>query len=85
MPKVIKGLTEAARGAAFTGGGYLPTGMIRWRVDQLHVGTPGVEVAREFWRRAAASPRPIKRAVVRYALRVHQQNRRLYRAVMRGF
>lgn len=62
-----------------------PIGMIRWRVDQLHVGTSALSIAREFWhKRAKGHPRTIKRAAVRYALKCHQVNQRLYRDVMRG-
>lgn len=84
MPKPIKGLDQAARQAGMKGGGYLPAGMIRWRLGHVHVATSRYAVAREFWRRAAIYPRPIKRAVVRLALREHRANRDLYNFVMRG-
>jgi hypothetical protein len=67
-------------------GGYVPTGMIRWRMGNVHVGTSALTVAREFWhQRAKGFPRPIKRAVVRAALRAHAANRAEYNYVMRGF
>jgi hypothetical protein len=85
MAKPIVGLTEAARAAGMPGGNYVPKGMITWRMGQVHVSTSALDVAREFWhKRAAAFPRPIKRAVVRCALKCHAQNRSLYRAVMSG-
>lgn len=85
MAKPIRGLTPAARALGFTRGNYVPTGMIRWRIDQLHVCTTGLEIAREFWhRRAKDFPRPIKRAVVRAAIVAHRANRQLYYDVTRG-
>jgi hypothetical protein len=81
----IRGLTTTARRLGFARGGYVPTGQIRWRVAQLHVGVSALTVAREFWHtRAGKFPRPIKRAVVRAALRAHAENRRLYAYVMGG-
>ena len=80
MSKPIRGLQ-----ASYQQGTGLPIGMIRWRIDQLHVSTSALAIAREFWhKRAGKHPRPIKRAAVRYALKVHQQNRKLYAYVMRG-
>jgi len=59
--------------------------MIRWRMDQVHVGTGALEIAREFWHgRATGFARPLKRAIVRAALQAHNENRRMYRAVMTG-
>lgn len=84
MPKPIKGLTAAARGAGMKGGGYVPTGSIRWRMGHVHVGASRFTVAREFWNRAAKWPRPLKRAIVRTAIREHLKNRDLYNFVMRG-
>jgi hypothetical protein len=61
--KPIAHLTESARAAGMPKGGYIPTGMISWRIDQLHVSTPVLTIAREFWhRRAKAFPRPLKSA-----------------------
>lgn len=83
--KPIQGLTAAARAAGMTGGGYVPTGMIRWRMGNIHVGASALTVAREFWhRRAASYPRPLKRAIVRAALREHASNRASYHYVMGG-
>ena len=85
MAKPIAGLTAAARTAGMTAGGYVPTGMIRWRLGQVHVGTSYLAVAREFWhKRAKGLPRPLKRAIIRAALREHASNRGLYRYVMGG-
>jgi hypothetical protein len=86
MAATIRGLTAAARAAGFERGGWVPTGFIRWRMGQVHVGTSRLVVAREFWKRCEGAhyPRAIKRAVVRAALREHASNRRLYVAVMRG-
>lgn len=85
MPKPIHGLTAAARAAGYSRGGYVPVGAITWRLGHIHVGTSALEVAREFWhRRAGAFSRPLKRAVVRAALRAHARNRRLYRQVTAG-
>jgi hypothetical protein len=85
MPKAIDRLTETARAAGMPAGGYVPCGQISWKVDRYHVGTSALAVARDFWHRIARSyPRPIKRAIVRVALRHHAANRGLYRAVMSG-
>lgn len=86
MSAPIHGLVDALRQATPAGGRYgIPVGMIRWRVGQLHVGTSALTIAREFWhRRAAKFPRPIKRAVVRAAIKAHKGNRELYAAVMEG-
>lgn len=85
MAKAIQGLTEAARAGGFDHGGYVPSGIIRWRMGNIHVGTSALTIAREFWHdRAKAYARPLKRAIVRAALREHAANRALYRAVMRG-
>ena len=84
MAKPIKGLTAAARQAGMAKGGYIPTGMIRWRLGNVHVSTPALTVAREFWhKRAKKFPRPLKRAIVRVALKEHRANFRLYCQVMR--
>lgn len=83
--KPIRDLTLSARNAGFTGGGYVPTGGIEWLLGRIHVGTSPLAVARQFWHvRAAKYPRPLKRAIVRVALRVHAENRGLYRAVVSG-
>lgn len=83
--KPIHGLTDAARRAGMRKGGYIPIGMIRWRIGQLHVSTSALAIAREFWhQRARKLPRSIKRAIVRTAIREHQANRALYAFVIRG-
>lgn len=82
--KPIHGLTEAARKAGYSRGGYVPTGMITWHMGRIHVSTSDLAVAREFWTRAHRYPRPLKRAIVRAALRAHAANRRLYQTVMFG-
>lgn len=85
MAKQIAGLTEAARKAGMTHGGYVPTASIQWRVGKLHVSTSNLTIAREFWhKRAKKFSRPLKRAIVRAALLEHARNRRLYAYVMRG-
>lgn len=85
MAKPIAGLTEAARHAGMTKGGYMPMGMIRWSVGQKHVSESYLSIAREYWhKRAKQFPTPIKRACVRAAIREHCQNRKLYSYVMSG-
>jgi len=85
MAAKIAGLTHAARAAGMRKGGYIPMGMIRWRLGNVHCRESLLTVAREFWfERCRKLPRPIKRAVVRAALLEHLSNRRLYNHVMRG-
>jgi hypothetical protein len=85
MSAPIRNLTAAARELGFTRGGYIPTGQIRWWVGRQHVGTSPLAIARAFWHaRARRFPRPIRRAVVRAALRAHAENRRLCRQVLSG-
>ena len=85
MAKPIAGLTAAARAAGMPKGGYLPLGIVRTIVGAQHVGTSALTIARGFWhKRARQYPRPLKRAMVRAALRAHADNRALYRDVMRG-
>lgn len=85
MAKSIVGLTTAARAAGMPAGGYVPVGMIRWRLGNIHVGTSTLTIAREFWHVCAKGfDRRLKRAIVRVALREHRSNRELYRAVMTG-
>jgi hypothetical protein len=85
MSAPIHGPTEAAREAGMHSGGYIPSGQIAWKVAKYHVGTSALTVARDFWGRLAKQyPRPLRRAIVRVALRKHQANRGLYRAVMSG-
>lgn len=85
MAKPIIGLTQAARKAGMSRGGYIPTGSIRWRIDQMHVSTSNLTIAREFWhKRAKKFPRPLKRAIVRAAILIHRQNRGIYAYVMGG-
>jgi hypothetical protein len=85
MAKPIHGLTATARSLGFVHGGYIPTGMIHWRLGHIHVSTSALTVAREFWHeRAKAYPRNLKRAIVRAALKEHAANRGLYHYVMSG-
>ena len=85
MAKPIAGLTAAARAAGYARGGWMPQGPIRWLIGQQHVSTSALTIARDFWhKRARQYSRPIKRAIVRAALRAHADNRALYRDVMRG-
>ena len=58
--------------------------MIRMIMGRVHVGTPDGEVAREWNERAAAYDRSTRKAVMRYALKVHHQNGTLYHRVMTG-
>ena len=84
MPRPIHGLTAAARAAGFSGGGHVPTGAIRHFVGQYHVSTPALTVARDYWHRSSSHARPLRRAVLRAALKAHAANRALYAFVMRG-
>lgn len=84
MPKPIADLTPTARRLGFPDGAYLPVGQIRWLVTAYPVYASALTIARDLWTRAAAHPRPLKRAIVRVGLRVHAQNRALYRAVDTG-
>jgi len=64
--------------------GKVPTGQISWLLGRVHVGESGLSVARDIWRRSATWPRSARRAAVRYAIRQHEQNRALYRAIVTG-
>lgn len=74
----------------------VPYGAIRYHVGKFHVGTPAAEIAADVEKaaRKASRLRNFKHAkateaevreCVRYALAVHIDNRKAYRAVMRGF
>lgn len=84
MPKRIRGLTKALQAAGLTKDNYAYG--IEWYMGRIHVGTSALTVARDFWHRATKAnfPRPVKRAVVRAALRCHDENRTLYARVMGG-
>jgi len=65
---------------------------IYFLVDRLHVGTPMVEIVREFRNRfkkgqpdgLSAANRKERKRVYRLALNRHHSNRELYRKVMGG-
>jgi hypothetical protein len=76
----------------------VPYAHIRWLVGALHVGDSDAEVSGEIESRLRrATLRGIKRKTprklserevregVRYALACHEDNRKVYRQVMRGF
>ena len=62
----------------------VPIGQIRWLIDRLHVSASALSVMREIRKRSKAWSWNNRRAAMRYAVRVHQQNRDLYCYVMRG-
>ena len=57
---------------------------IRWVVDRMHVGTAPHHVRAEMERRMASLAPADLREAVRYALAVHADNGKLYRAVTSG-
>jgi hypothetical protein len=64
----------------------VPYAAIRHFVGELHVGTPDAEVACEYAHRARLGGASRSEIVecVRYALAVHEDNRKLYAAVVSG-
>lgn len=63
---------------------------VRHVVGSLHASESGVAVVRALYRRMAGIPhvwqhKRVRKAVYRYALKVHADNRKLYHTVMRGF
>lgn len=64
----------------------IPVGTIRWLVGRLHVGTSDIAVVREFRNRMTAPKwsKALRKEVYRVALQEHDENRGLYRDVMRG-
>lgn len=63
----------------------IPVGAIRWLVSRLHVGTSNIAVVREFRNRMTAPEwnKALRKEAYRVALQEHDENRRLYRDVMR--
>jgi len=65
---------------------------VNFLVDRLHVGTPMVEIVREFRNRfkkgqpdgLSAANRQERKRIYRLAINRHHANRQLYRDVMRG-
>lgn len=64
----------------------IPLGQIRWLVDRLHVGMTDTEVTTEMSRRMTASEwtESRKNEVINYAIQYHNENKKLYRDVVRG-
>lgn len=61
--------------------------VVSWLVDRYHVGTPFAEIEADIRARAKkakATPQQTS-AYVAEAKKVHEENRRLYVDVMRGF
>ena len=63
----------------------IPEGHIEWLVNRLHVSTPDREVERLMRSRIADGTSALTSdAIVKYALKVHHSNQRLYNDVMGG-
>ena len=59
---------------------------IAWIVGNFHVSTPDEEIVADMRRRLEVSktPKGLHSLVIKYALRVHHNNQKLYTSVMRG-
>ena len=64
----------------------IPRAQIRYLVGNRHVSTSPVDIVRDLRRRMKGDQwtKRVRKMVYRYALKCHQENRQLYRDVMRG-
>lgn len=64
-------------------------GIIRQKVDRYHVGTKPLTVVREIYfsidpKTRRKIPRPLRRGLIKMILETHEENLKLYAAVMGG-
>lgn len=64
----------------------IPRAQIRFVVGNHHVNTPPIDIVRDLRRRMKGDKwtKRVRKMVYRYALKCHNENRQLYRDVMRG-
>lgn len=62
----------------------IPFGQIQWLVDKMHVGTSDEEVTNDLLARMSHWTDEEQQEAIKFALRVHAENRKLFHQVNTG-